>query len=244
MEPFEDPIPAKHGRRTKAPRSTGVGESKPFIAEPGAFPAPDVKFSNLTVNGVPIPETMVQLIPYEHTDQGRAEFNAGKQVPRVQILRDDVDKSIEHYRDDLLADRPLEEANDPLRVLMAQNLPEGRRGLFMSEKKCDREGMTRGVLQYEPVLVEKDGKLERVKHGGMFLASVSETAAQRADKFYAEKARGAMVNAIDKVNEQTDEFMTERMQRNVRRQGRGEYDGITQEQGDAVANDLTHEFVG
>jgi hypothetical protein len=239
MEPYSEPKPKS---KTKAPRSTGIGESKVFVAEPGTFPEPD---RTLTVDGKSIPEHLVQLIPYEHTDQGRAEFNAGKQPSRVQILRDNVDKSVEHYRDDLMASVPLEEANDPLRILMDEHLPPGQRGLFMSVKKCDREGMMRGVLQYQPVLVEKDGQKRRVEHGGLFLASVPEDAARRADKFYADKARGAMVNAVEKVQEQTDQFMTERRQRLVDRQGGGAYDGIhTEHVDEMVIDDSTREFVG
>lgn len=243
MIPFSDNPKQKSpkAKTEKKPRSSGVGESKTFIAEPGTFPEPD---PTLTVDGVPIPQNMVHLVPYDQTDQGRAENNAGKQPARVQIVRDDVDKSVEHYRDDLLADLPLIENHDPLRLIVDKFTPPGMRGLMMSKRKCDREGMRRGVLDYEPVLVDKDGKKERVEHGGMFLGAVPEQLAQRADKHYAGVAKDRMVNAVEKVQAQTEEFMTESNMRSVKRAGRGEYDGIQQEQGDMIVNDLTHEFVG
>lgn len=226
-------------KKEKAPQSTGFGESKIFAAPEGSFEQ-TVDWSKMTVNGEPIPEAYWGLIPYAHTDEGREKFNEGKEMPRVQILSDEVDSSVRHYRDDLRDSIPLIENNDPLRRIVEKYTPAGHRGLMMSEKKCDKEGMQRGVLEYEPVMVMKDGKLERVKHGGMFLGSVPESHAKAAEKYYADKARDRMVDAADRVNEGVHEIVTEQVGRKITRSNRGEFAGVFQEDHDQVA----HEFVG
>lgn len=238
MNPSES---TKRSHHKKKPQSSGVGESRVFAADPGEFPEDK---RELTVDGLPIPDHLRALVPYSQTDQGRAENNAGKERAHVQFLRDSDDKAVDHYRDDLLDDVPLLENHDPLRVIMDRHLPPGMRGLMMSKKKCDKEGMRRGVLDYEPVMVERDGKKEMVEHAGMFLAAVPEKLARRADKHYADKAKAQQVNAIEKVQEAQDTFMSEAQQRKIDRRGRGEYGGLQQESGEQVMAELTHEFAG
>lgn len=233
------------GKKTSETFSAGgVGESKPFIAPAGAFEGGEIDWAACTVNGQPIPAHLHGLIPYTMTDQGRAEANDGKEPARVQVLRESHDFAVERYRDDLLSDMPFEEQHDPLRVGMQQNLPAGHRGLWMSEKKCDQEGMRRGVLDYRPVMVEKDGKLDRVRIGGMFLSSVPEERARAADLYYEHKAREQAAAASDRVREQSDQIMSEeKLRRMDRRKGGGlDFGGLAEEDGEMVVGEVTREF--
>ena len=81
---------------------------------------------------------------------------------------------MEHFRESLEA----LELENPQGVLMKRHLPPGMRGLWMSERKTAKEGMRRGVLDYQPVLVDVDGKKERIRAGEMFLAMVPEPFAE------------------------------------------------------------------
>lgn len=228
----------------KKARSTGVGESRAFVAEPGTFPA-ELDWSTLTVNGEPVPENVRHLIPYAQTDQGRADADAGRVEGHVRVLSDETDSARRKYRDELEAGHPIEsaealmEVHDPLKPIMDANLPPGHRGLFMSERKCDREGMRRGVLDYQPVM--KDG--QRVKHGSLFLASVPERLATAADKHYKAKAESAMVHAQDKIREQEDAFMSESTRRKMHRRTQGEFDGgIKAEDPEMIVGEIEHVF--
>src|SRR5690348_16552072 len=80
-------------------QAAGVGESRPFIAEPGAFPEGEIDWPKVTVNGLPLAENLWGLLPYAQTDQGRAENNAGKQESRVTITRTEEDKRIQRMAD-------------------------------------------------------------------------------------------------------------------------------------------------
>lgn len=231
----------------KKARSTGVGESKTFVADPGTFPV-EMDWSTLTVNGEPVPENVRHLIPYAQTDQGRAEADANRVEGHVQVMSDETDGARRKYRDELLAGHPIDsdaelmEVHDPLKPLMERHLPKGERGLWMSERKCDREGMRRGVLDYEPVL-DADG--QRIKHGSLFLASVPEARARRADAIYHEKAQAQMVQAQGKVREQEDAFMSETTRKKMHRRTQGEFDGgLKTEDGEMVVGELEHEFAG
>jgi hypothetical protein len=234
-----EPVKRSH---KKKPQSSGVGESKPFIAQPGAFEPGGIDYASLTVDGKPIPEHLQGLVPYAATDQGRAEANAGKQPAMAQVLRDPIDKSVDHYRDDLSNDLPLEENHDPLRILMQRHTPAGHRGLFMSETKVSKEGMRRGVLDYEPVLAEIDGKRERVRAGSMFLASVPEGRAKQADKYYAAKAEEQQIAATEKVKEQRDQVLSEAGVARQNKRGGEKVDGFEIQDGGMVIGQLGHRF--
>lgn len=231
---------------SRKPQSTGVGESKPHIAPEGSFEPGTIDWSALTLNGQPIPEHLHGLLPYEMTDQGCEEKNAGKEPSRVQFLSDEVDKKVQRYRDDLSGDRPFEEVHDPLAIAMKENLPRGHRGLFMSEQKCSRDGMRRGVLDYEPVLVEKDGKLERVKVGSMFLGSVPEERARQAERYYEEKTATLTQAATDKVREQSNAIASEAKLKRLdnKRGGAMDFGGITREEDGEVIGEIPHEYLG
>lgn len=231
MSPTEAESKRSH---KKKPRSTGVGESRPFVAEPGAFPESAIDYSALTLNGQPIPEELWATLPYKYTDQGAADLNAGKEQVHAQVLRDErlssrtdrellnttrertIEQSVAQFAESL----NMTEHEDVHGVLMKRYLPEGMRGLWMSERKCSNEGMRRGVLDYAPVMVQQDGKLEKIKSGNMFLAMVPEEKAKAADAFYAEKAKRDTIEATERVKTSRDQVLSEvGVQRQNRRGG-------------------------
>ena len=241
--------PTKHekGKRTEAldraqgrdgaGKFAGVGDSRPFIAEAGTFEPPR-DWSRLTLNGQPIPEELWVKLPYRMTDQGAAEADAGKEPRRVEVLREarlesqtadellrtmndrTIQQSVDQFRESL----ELMEREDPLGVLMKRHTPEGHRGLFMSQRRCDEagRGLRRGVVDYQIVLV--DGK--PVAHGGMFLASVPEELALRAEAYYAKKTAEQTQAAVSTVKELRQQVMTEAGIQRQNRRGDLPDDGI------------------
>lgn len=62
--------------KDKPATSTGFGESRIFAAEPGTYEPNAINWDELTLGGMPIAESQRGLIPYDITDQGRAEKEA------------------------------------------------------------------------------------------------------------------------------------------------------------------------
>jgi hypothetical protein len=204
--------------RDGAGKFAGHGPSRAFVAEPGTFEETH-DWSQLTLNGQAIPEHLWARLPYSMTDQGAEEYNAGKPERTVEVLRDaplssqtadellrtmntrTIEQSVDQFRESL----ELMQQEDPLGVLMKRHTPEGHRGLFMSQRRCDEagRGLRRGVLDYQVVLV--DG--QRVQHGGMFLASVPEEKALIAEAYYARLTREQTQAAIAQVTEARDQVM-------------------------------------
>jgi hypothetical protein len=137
----------KEAREAERPiMSSGVGESRTFNAPEGAFPVDPNNprdLSNCTLNGQPVPEHLLGLIPYEMTDQGYAEKHQGKEHARTSILVDEVHQSIRRRGGDLEADMG-EFAFDPMLALVREHVPAGMRPKFLSKRKVDAEGTTRG----------------------------------------------------------------------------------------------------
>ena len=102
--------------------------------------------------------------------------------------------------------------------------------------------MRRGVLDYEPVLVEIDGKRERVKAGSMFLASVPEGRAKQADKYYADKAEEQKVSAIENIKEQRDQVLNAAGVARQNKRGGETVDGFEIVDGGQVMGQLGHQF--
>jgi hypothetical protein len=133
--------------KTEAPiMSTGVGESRTFNAPEGTFPE-DLEnprhLSNCTLNGEPIPEGLWALIPYEMTDQGHAEKHAGKTHARSSVVVDEVHQSIRRRGGNLDEGMGFD-AYDPMLELVHEHVPAGMRPKFLSKRKVDSEGTTRG----------------------------------------------------------------------------------------------------
>lgn len=166
--------------------SQGVGESRPFIAPEGVFPddsADPRHLSNCTINGEPVPDHLLAIFPYEMTDQGYAEKNAGKTVARASIVRDEVHNRIRRRGEDL--DRGMEsDAFDPMLELVRENVPPGMRPKFLSRSKVDSEGITRGYQ-----ICMKNGN--PVTLGTLVLGYMPEERAAAIQERFEEKSHDA-----------------------------------------------------
>ena len=256
-----------NGRFVKKTMAQGTGPSKIFAAPEGTFVDGEVDLGDgqkiamldCHVAGTKLsemPAEIQQKILFQQTDEGMVWWEAnrhrlenkekvapsaagrGNRLPSGREATDPADKSILQFRDDLIEDLPFDEQHDPLRHLMQEHLPAGHRGLWISEQKSDKEGLRRGVLNWQPVLVEQSGKMERVRHGKMFLASVPIELAERADQFYQKKAEDRMIAAEDKVREQVDQIKSERDIRRTRSADRDFFGGLQDDDPEVAAQQL------
>lgn len=226
--------------------SRGVGPSKIFAREQGH----GRDWSKLTINGVPIPEAMHALTPYEMTDQGAAEERAkviaknGREDtgPRIELTRDQDDKRVDKYADDLeyggLVTNP-----DPLKVMMDKHLPKGHRGLWLGEEKMKQSGLLRGVIEYKPVLIKnaETWQFERVKQNGMLLASVPEDLARKAEAYYIDQARQKERSTQEKVHEQSDRILGDGRMRRLAKQQTGVLETLQVDDGERDGLDFVVE---
>lgn len=254
----------QNGRFVKKTMAQGVGTSKVFAAPEGTFVDGTVDLGegnaiamlDCHVAGVllsEMPAEVQQRILFQQTDEGivwweqnRAKLEntekaapsasgRGMRLPTGREATDPAEKEIIHFRDDLANDVPLDENHDPLRVAMELHLPAGHRGLFVGEQKASKEGTRRGVIDWQPVLDEKG---QRIKVGGMFLCSVPETVAKRADEFYQNKAKDRMVAAEDKVRGQIEEIRSEKDIRRTRTADRDFFGGLQDDDPETAAEQV------
>lgn len=229
-----------HGKKAV---SRGVGPSKVFSKE-----QPGLDWDKLTVNGQPIPPAMRSLMPYEMTDQGASErqVRLGKdksqQGPRVQVLRDQDDKRVDKYSEDLeFGD--LINTDDPLRIAMDKHLPSGHRGLWMGDMKMKESGLVRGRIEYKPVLVDDGtGHMVQVRQNGMLLTSVPEGLARKNDKFFQQRAADLEHSAQEKVNEQSDRVVADGRMRKIAQRESSALDGLVVETDEAAGAELLNDF--
>jgi hypothetical protein len=184
----------RRGEPAPKARSTGVGDSRVFVDPDG----PRDARTDLTVNGEPIPEHLTHLIPYEATDQGRVEVNAGKTEARAQVLRDPVDNKIAAFGDESL--EPWQSPN-PMKELADAHVGPGMRARFLSQRKCERDGM-RG---WKPVINPATG--EPVKLGHMILGEMPEAKAIARNKHYEEQGAEDLREIYDEFNEKQTKLM-------------------------------------
>jgi hypothetical protein len=231
----------------KKAQAQGFGESKKFG---GGGQTPDR--SQETVNGEPLPRNCWDSFPYSLTDQGKAEAAAERRALPVDFSRDRTDysaltsedKKLDKYRDDLAgANGELQIVSDPMQALMQRYTPVGHKGLFMGKAKTDQSGMLRGILQYEPVLIddpERPGQKKRVECGGMFLASVPAHLAVAADKHYEAINKAKQVSTMERVQEQSERIMGENGLKDIARRRRTSEDisGLQQDDPEQAYGEL------
>lgn len=209
-------LKAERAGKTTKTMSTGVGESKVFG---GGGEERDL--SGYTCQGDPIPREMWPNFPFSMTDQGKAAaeklkkelpVNYSKRARPAQTIYDqapDDDKKQAVFREALQLDTEgLVISVDPMRPLIDRYTPKGHRGMFMSRRVSAEKGMVRGVLNYEPVLIE-DGKggLKEVTCGNMFLASVPNDLVRKSDAYWANVNRQKQITVTNKLREHTDKFI-------------------------------------
>lgn len=154
----------------KAPRSTGIGESKIHVAEPGTFePNPILSCHIGGVLVAEMPVHLQQAITFAHTDEGiaarEAELAAKGRLkkpgePSVEFGRTEWDGELEGYGD---AANPA--AADPLKIAMDKHVTPGFAGKFMSKEAMRKFG-TRGYR------VVNDANGAPVERGNMILGEI------------------------------------------------------------------------
>lgn len=186
----------------KKPTAQGVGESKPHIAPEGTF-EPTRDWSQLTIQGEPIPRYLWDLLTYEMTDQGAAEKNAGKEFSNVRVSLDAHDKRIIQRKEAVL-DRGLQawEAPDPRRELIEKHVKPGERPHFLSPSKVAQAG-TRGWV---PVLDEQG---REVKLGEMILATMPEDSARQREAMVAARTKRQQSQSVEQFQEQQAQMLTD-----------------------------------
>lgn len=193
----------------------GIGASR---LHGGHGPASPPKSEGCTVNGEPLPEEFWETFPYSLTDQGKAEAEAlRKTLPAGYAGIDRTDyseifddsKKAAKFRGDLAADTEgLIIIKDPMAPLIEKHTPRGHHGMFMSKTVMSRQGLVRGVLEYQIVYADDgQGGKKEVTCGGMILASVPQELYERAQRHYSGINREQQIAAVEQVQEQAQEIM-------------------------------------
>ena len=126
-----------------------------------------------------LPENVIALLSFDHTDEGIAARNAGKSDTRVSV-GDPLHKQLQHKKDDVL-DRGMEawEASDPMKELLDKYKRPGFRNRFLGDLTVKNRGM-RG---WKPVIGENG---DPVKLGNLFMSEMPEEKAKQRNKHYQE----------------------------------------------------------
>jgi hypothetical protein len=169
----------------KKARSTGIGESKRFIA-PGGENDPErdafKTLKGLHMGGKPveevIPRDQVHLITFDHTDEGIAKRNEDRVKTGIEPGKDALAKAIEKHGDSI---EPWENT-DPAKYLTDKYVKPGERPRLLSERMIDHAG-TRGF----EIVKDKNG--DPVKLGNMPLGVMPEEKARKRQKYFEDLSR-------------------------------------------------------
>lgn len=208
----DQPIPAQAapegaahadpGADDRKPMASGVGESRRFGGN--QLPTEEQKrWESATIDGNPVDPAVWGKIPWRFTDQGQAEYNAGKARPLVEVTRAAEDKSIDRFRDGRISNHLLH-GKDPLQVIMDRHLDSGSSGLWMDKEVIKRQGMTRGFLEYAVV---RDAEGKPVEEMGMVLAAVPVEAKEEADRLYKNLGEQKLKDEQETVQRNADEAL-------------------------------------
>jgi hypothetical protein len=258
------------GAKTNSkPNAQGFGESRIFAAPEGSFPPAEGEIDILEchVAGMPVrdlPRANQIRILYQQTDEGQAWWEANRHLlenrdgqvgPQGRGMRvaglgeatDVEDKKILRYRDELASDTDgLHFATDPMAEPLKEFTPPGHRGLFMSERQCKEKGMVRGNLKYERVLAKNPttGAMEPVIVGNMFLASVPEALAQKAERYVARINADKQITAQHQVREQAERVMASSDLTSIakRKSVLDDLMGLDDDNADRADQELAHDF--
>jgi hypothetical protein len=240
------------------PMSSGFGESIMFNAPEGEFDDPT---EGWTVNGEPIPSNLKHAIPYENTDQGRAERQAnidakggparsqllrerieipgglserGEYIPHqtFEVAADPIGKKLLQQADDIKAGRPWEESADAMREIARPYIEKGMSVRFLSPAQIER-GL--GMRGYEFV---KDENGNNVMCGNMPLGYMPRDTAEAKQAYYKNLARERMVSVQEQVQGQAEQISSlSKIERISGRGGDGRAMGFERSRGDAADMD-------
>jgi hypothetical protein len=177
---------ADHAEEAGIPESPVLRDPR----EPEPDPILDCHVGGMLVRDLPL-ENQAKIL-YQQTDEGIAEYNAGKEPRRVEIVRDELSKSLDERRDAVKDfGMNLGDAPNSFREAMDKHIKPGMKGRFLAPRVVDRRGM-RG---WERVL-DEEGK--EVKVGEMFLCQMSAEAAKDRNKKVREYGRKLLGQVTDK----------------------------------------------
>lgn len=177
--------------------AAGIPESPRFGGDPEAEKNPvlDCHVGGVLVRDMPI-EAQTRIL-YQQTDEGIAEYNAGKSEHRVSVVSEDFDKSLKQRKDDVL-DRGMDnwEARDPLKEVYDKHISKGMRGKFLSQRRVKENG---GTGDYEVV---KNTAGDPVMVRGMVLGQMPAERAEARNRHYRNRS-----NRL--ISEMTDRYKRE-----------------------------------
>lgn len=196
----------------KKPQTSGIGDSKLFIAPETAQASSYLE--NLHIDGKRIgdhfTEQQISMLRFEFTDEGIAERNAGKVDCAARVTSDDFDKALEHRGDKLEAGMEPWQAPDPLRELAAEHVPPGMKPKFLSKRVMD----TVGKRGYQ-IVVGENG--DPVHCGNMVLGMIPEHKARQRKAHFEQESRDAI--------RESQEGQREEQARAARDSGEAKYAG-------------------
>lgn len=177
----------------------GIGESKIFGAQYDATASE--KLLACHVGGKPVselPDEVVVLLSYDHTDEGIEERNRGKADSAARITDSHFDKQVQRFGDGLASDMEPWEAPDPMKELADKYVRPGFRPKFLSQKNLNG---VRGARGFVPVLKENG---DPVKLANMILGEMPEERAKKRNEHYREQARMQMKRHTEAQQEQAE----------------------------------------
>lgn len=190
---------------------------------------------------------------YATTDEGlalqrRILNERDNRLPMGQTASDAQDKRVLEYRDGLAAGNLLT-GQDPMLAIMEKHTPDGHSGLWIGKERERHDGLQRGVVAYEPVMLpDGQGGFKRVELGGMYLASIPKELKKQADAYYQGIGKARQGEVQERVQEQTEKIFGDDGMRNLARKQPGMNDflsGVTVDEPDGadqeVAAMLPHE---
>lgn len=233
--------------KEKPAMSTGFGESKRFIADPGTYEPNSIDWATLTLGGEPIPEHQWGLIPYAVTDQGKAEAeqkieeNGGRS--KVEFLGRRVELPGGHNErgeyvpsqtlnvDGTRAGADLQQFADRAKAGFIDEWDTGPAGAMVEARdRYVKPGFVarflspnvmrlKGQRGYEIV---KDEKGNDVKIDSMVLAQMPIETAQRKRSYLNDKSKEQMVRTQEQVLAQSDQVASQSRTDRMTRRDRSE----------------------
>lgn len=135
----------------------------------------------------------------DQVNERRKTEAAARRTPRVEILSEPLDKSMQERRDFRESSIEAWEAPDPMKELVAQHVAPGMRPKFLSQQNIAR-GKTGG---FQPVIDEKGNP---VRLGTLVLAQMSEERAVKRNAHYQERGNAQLREIQEQFTQEQERF--------------------------------------